>query len=131
MFGLFGKKELENESFNNLLIATLGELVRKQNRLPNSDSEYFGVMEPILNKKNAKLTQQQIRSIRSCSISMQMGLGDEILPLVEKMNKEVPSGIMTAKGEIYEELCRHAIISEWNTTGDIVADFQKILNSRK
>jgi len=34
MFGLFEKKDLENDSFNNMLITALAESVRKNGNLP-------------------------------------------------------------------------------------------------
>ena len=47
MFGLFGKGELENGSFNNALIASISESVRKNGRFPTED-ELFSTMSGLI-----------------------------------------------------------------------------------
>lgn len=108
MFGLFGSSELQNSSFNNALIAALGDSIRKNNRYP-TESELLASIKNLVG--NHKLTKGQINSIDVCVISTQMGFGDELRPLLIGMQKELPQGGRENYDRILELLARHAIIT--------------------
>ena len=120
MFGLFGKKDLENDSFNNMLITALAESVRKNGNLP-TEAQIFKTCEELLEKRNAKLTSQQINSIRCSVILFKMSSpADELLPLLKKFIEEIPRGGRGAYDQIFNLLSRHGIVID-----DAALDFMK------
>ena len=90
MFG-FGKSEMQNTSFNNALIASIGESVRNSGRFPTED-ELFSTISSLT--KGQKMTQSQVNSARSCALSLN-GFEwpqTELMPLFKGMQKEMPTG---------------------------------------
>ena len=120
MFGLFGKKDLENDSFNNMLITALAESVRKHGNLP-TEAQIFKTCEELLDKRNAKLTAQQINSIRCSGLLFNMSSpADELIPLLKKFIDEMPRGGRSAFDQIFTLLSRHGIVID-----DAALDFMK------
>jgi len=108
MFGLFGKQELENGTFNNTLIASLGESVRRESRLP-TEEELLDLIASLIGNK--KLTASQVNSARLCAVTCEMeSFGDEIRPLIKEFQKELPQGGHENYDKIIELLSRRAII---------------------
>ena len=87
MFGLFGKKELENSTFNSALIASISDSVRKSGRFP-TESELITAVTDLT--KSHKITSAQINSIRTCALSINgfSWAENELMPLIRKMQKE-------------------------------------------
>jgi hypothetical protein len=119
MFGLFGKNEMQNTSFNNALIASIGESVRKNGRFPTED-ELFSTINSLA--KAQKLSQSQVNSVRSCALELNTFSWSEteLLPLIKGMQKELPNGGRENYDKIIELLTKHAII-----TSDEALDFMK------
>lgn len=109
MFGLFGKKELENNSFNDMLIAALGELVRRKNSKPSEDY-LLEIVNGLASKQGYKLNQQQQGAVRLCAITMHMGVGDDIYVLAGKMILELPMGVMHGHKALSQLLMTHGVI---------------------
>ena len=119
MFGLFGKSELENGSFNNALIASISESVRKNGRFPTED-ELFSTMSGLI--KGKKLSQNQDNSIRLCALELNSFSWpeSELMPLVKGMQQEMPMGGRINYDKIVEILSTHMII-----ISDDALDFMK------
>ena len=109
MFGLFGKKEAPNGTFNNLLVASIGEIVRRGGVLPTEQSFLESVQELALGQ-GMKLSPQQINSVRACRMLLNMSPGEEILRLARKMIAEIPKGEIQSSNELKKLLERNAII---------------------
>lgn len=109
MFGLFGKKDAPNESFNNILISTLGEMARTGNRNP-TDDDLLNSASNLATKSGYKITAQQVNSIRCCSLMMQMSVGDDIFNLAKKIIQEIPRGEIKSANELKDLLCRHGVL---------------------
>jgi hypothetical protein len=109
VFGLFGKPDLENSSFNNALIACLSDSVRRSGRFP-SDGELIGAITELV--KNRKLTPSQINSIRACALEINsFSWGEsELKPLIKKMQMEMPVGGRESYDKIIKLLSSHALI---------------------
>lgn len=107
MFGLFGKKELENSTFNNVLIASLGESLRQKNRSPTEQELLKQVTDLIGNKK---LTPGQINSIQLCAFLCQTSAWDELSPLLRGLHIEIPQGGRSYYDKIIKALASRAII---------------------
>ena len=118
MFG-FGKSEMQNTSFNNALIASIGDSVRKNGRFPTED-ELFSTINSLA--KGQKMTQSQVNSVRSCALSLN-GFEwpqAELMPLFKGMQKEMPTGGRVNYDKIIDILSRHGIIMT-----DDALDFMK------
>ena len=91
MFGLFGKSELENGTFNNVLIASISDVVRKENGFPNEDG-LFAAIEKLI--KGKKLSQSQANSVRLCAFELNntSWAESELMPLIKGMQSELPKG---------------------------------------
>ncbi len=109
MFGLFGKKDMENSTFNNVLIASLGELVRRKNSKP-SEEYLLEIVTDLANKQGYKLNQQQVGAVRSCAMTLKMSVGDEIYVLAGKMILELPLGVNHGYKALSQLLVTHCII---------------------
>ncbi len=108
MFGLFGKKNLENEAFNNALIASLGE-ADKLGRLPTED-ELVRLVEGLA--KDRKLSEGQSRSIRACANLAQFeSMGAELRRLAIAVRREAAAGKRRSFDELLEFLGRHGVIT--------------------
>jgi hypothetical protein len=109
MFGLFGKPDLENSTFNNALIACLSDSVRRNGRFP-SDAELFGSIADLV--KNRKITQSQVNSIRACALEINsFSWGEsELKPLIVKMQAEMPVGRRESYDKIVDLLSRYGLI---------------------
>ena len=117
MFGLFGKKTLENSSFNNMLIAALGEAVGKSGRLP-TEGELTQSMTSLLTTAKASLNENQINSIRACAITSTMSsFSDELVPLLKQFKKEMPRGEIYAYNKIKEFLITYTVIFDDDVMG--------------
>jgi len=118
MFG-FGKSEMENTSFNNALIASIGESVRKNGRFPTED-ELFSTISSLT--KGQKMTQSQVNSVRACALELNSFSwpATELMPLVRAMQKEMPTGGRVNYDKIISLLSTHAII-----VSDDALDFMK------
>jgi hypothetical protein len=119
MFGLFGKSEMQNTSFNNALIASIGESVRKNGRFPTED-ELFSTIGSLA--KGQKLSQSQVNSVRSCALEINnfSWAETELMPLIRGMQKEMPTGGRVNYDKIIDILSRHVII-----TTDEALEFMK------
>jgi hypothetical protein len=110
MFGLFGKKIVENDTFNNMLISAFSDTVKRTGRMPNED-EMFESFERLLSSKGAKLNQQQVGAIELCALTLKMGdLAATLLPLVQRLSIEIPRGERKAYDEITTVLKRNGLI---------------------
>jgi hypothetical protein len=109
MFGIFGKKEPPNESFNNLVIASLGELARSKIMSPTED-QFLKIVVNIASTQNFKLSVQQINAVKICAISMNMSVGDEIYILASKMIIEMPYGKVAGYENLKDLLMTHGIL---------------------
>jgi hypothetical protein len=109
MFGLFGKSEMENSTFNNALIASISDGVRKTGKFP-TESQLFATIEDLA--KGKKLAQSQISCIRACALELNSFSWpkSELMPLIIKMQKEMPLGGRESYDKILELLGTHAII---------------------
>lgn len=109
MFGLFGKSEMENSTFNNALIASISDGVRKTGKFP-TESQLFSTIEDLA--KGKKLAQSQISCIRACALELNSFTWpqSELMPLILKMQKEMPLGGRESYDKILELLGTHAII---------------------
>jgi hypothetical protein len=118
MFG-FGKSEMGNTTFNNALIVSIGESVRKGGRFPTED-ELFSTIGSLV--KDQKMTQSQVNSVRACALSLN-GFEwpqTELMPLFKGMQKEMPTGGRVNYDKIIDILSRHGIIMS-----DKALDFMK------
>jgi hypothetical protein len=100
MFGLFGKGELENSTFNNALIASISDGVRKNGRFP-TEAQLFTSINGLA--KGKKLSQSQVNSIRACSLELSnfSWPESELMPLIKGMQQEMSNG-----GRIsYDKIC--------------------------
>lgn len=118
MFGLFGKQELENSTFNHALIVSLGESIRSRNRYPTEKELLEQILDLVGNKK---ITSSQINSIRACVVSCQMSFGDELRPLLNGLRVEIPQGGRSYYDKIIRLLATHIII----TTDEALAFMQQ------
>lgn len=118
MFG-FGKSEMQNTSFNNALIASIGESVRKSGRFPTED-ELFSTINSLA--KGQKMTQSQVNSVRSCVLEINSfsWAETELMPLIKAMHKELPTGGRVNYDKIVALLSTHVIIMT-----DDALDFMK------
>ena len=118
MFG-FGKSEMQNTSFNNALIASIGESVRKSGRFPTED-ELFSTINSLA--KGQKMTQSQVNSVRSCALEINSfsWAETELMPLIKGMHKELPTGGRVNYDKIVALLSTHVIIMT-----DDALDFMK------
>jgi hypothetical protein len=109
MFGLFGKKEAPNSSFNNFLVASIGEIARKGGQLPSEES-FLNSVEKLASGQGMRLSPQQINSVRLCRMLLEMGVGEEILQLARKMIAEIPKGNVQSADALKNLLTSHAVI---------------------
>ena len=118
MFG-FGKSEMQNTSFNNALIASIGDSVRKNGRFPTED-ELFSTINSLA--KDQKMTQSQVNSVRACALEINnfSWAETELMPLIKGMHKELPTGGRVSYDKIIDILSTHAIIMT-----DDALDFMK------
>lgn len=109
MFGLFGKPDLENASFNNALIASLSDSVRRSGRFP-SDGELISSITDLV--KSRKITQSQVSSIRACALAINsFSWGEsELKPLIVKMQAEMPVGRRESYDKIVDLLSSYGIV---------------------
>ncbi len=107
MFGLFGKKELGNGSFNNALIVSLSENLRMLGRLPTED-ELFSTIGSLAS--NSKLSSSQINSVRCCALASGL-FANELIPLIKGLQQEIPKGGREYYEKIVSLLSSRAIIS--------------------
>ena len=110
MFGLFGNSEMQNTSFNNALIVSIGESVRKNGRFPTED-ELFSTISSLA--KGQKLSQSQVNSVRSCALEINnfSWAETELMPLIMGMQKEIPTGGRVNYDKIIDILSRHGTIT--------------------
>lgn len=107
---MFFKNTTSDNAFNSLLISALGDGVRNTGQLPNQ-SQIESAMEGILKKRNEKLSQAQINSIRACASLLELeSISTSLLPLVKKFNTEIPRGEMTSYEEIKNKLERNGVL---------------------
>ena len=118
MFG-FGKSEMQNTSFNNALIASIGDSVRKNGRFPTED-ELFSTINSLA--KDQKMTQSQVNSVRACALEINnfSWAETELMPLIKGMHKELPTGGRVNYDKIVALLSTHVIIMT-----DDALDFMK------
>lgn len=109
MFGFFEKKAIDNNKFNNMVIATLGETTRVLGRKPTED-EFYKFFNNLLSVEKSNISQSQFNSIKLCGISLQMGFGDQLLPMLKKLNTEITRGERTSYDEIFKLMCSHGIL---------------------
>lgn len=109
MFGIFGKKEAPNESFNNLLLSSLGEMARTKNRYPSTD-ELVASVSALAGKHGYKLTAKQDNSVRLCAGILQLSPGDEIFELAGKMTTEIAQGNMHSADLLRDLLSSRGVI---------------------
>ena len=109
MFGLFGKKVVTNSSFNSLLIAGLGEAVRKGIDAPTGE-QLLPIVNAVLKNRNEKLSESQVNSVRACGALLQMHSGSEIMRLARKLNQEIPRGEIESYENLLELLTRRGIL---------------------
>lgn len=106
--GLFGKKYLENSSFNNALVVALSESVKRWGRMPK-EGEIIAIFHELV--KDKKLTDAQARSIRACASLLQMQSAcEEMILLVTNFRKEMPQGQSESYNKIIDFLSRNGII---------------------
>jgi hypothetical protein len=122
MFGFFEKKAIDNNKFNSMVIATLGETTRKLNRIPKED-EFYKAFNDLLSLSKGNISQAQFNAIKSCGISLQMGFGDELLPLLRQLNVEIPKGGRASYDKIFDLMCRHGILFDEHAL-DFLKKFQ-------
>lgn len=113
MFGLFQKKAIDNNKFNSMVIATLGQTTRVLDRIPTED-EFNKSFNDLLALEKSDLNQSQFNAIKSCAISLRMSFGDELLPLLKKLNIEIPQGGRTSYDEIFRLMCSRGILFDEN-----------------
>jgi hypothetical protein len=112
MFGMFGKKELENSSFNNILITSLVESVRRHGRLPDAD-ELIGYVNDLSAKVGKKLSISQIGSLRGCAATFKLeSTQSEIIPLLRGIQKEIPVGGRKSYDATFQLLSRYGLIMD-------------------
>ena len=118
MFG-FGKSEMQNTSFNNALIASIGDSVRKNGRFPTED-ELFSTISSLT--KDQKMTQSQVNSVRACALEINnfSWAETELMPLIKDMHKELPTVGRVNYDKIVALLSTHVII-----VTDDALDFMK------
>ena len=109
MFGFFEKKAVDNNEFNKMVIAALGETVTNLRRIP-TENEFYSSFNHLLESKKGNISPAQFNSIKLCALSLQMGFGDEVLPLIKQLNIEAPQGIHISYEKIFEQLCMRAIL---------------------
>jgi hypothetical protein len=109
MFGFFEKKAIDNNQFNNLVIAALGEVVGNLGRIP-TENEFYACLNNLFESKNVNISQSQFNSVKMCGISLQMGFGDEVLPLIKQLNAEIPRGERISHDKILKLMCGRAIL---------------------
>ena len=107
------RKAIDNNKFNSMVIATLGETTRVLNRIPNED-EFNKSFNNLLALEKGNLNQSQFNAIKSCTISLRMSFGDELLPLLKKLNIEIPQGGRTSYDEIFKIMCSRGILFDEN-----------------
>jgi hypothetical protein len=118
MFG-FGKSEMQNTSFNNALIASIGDSVRKNERFPTED-ELFSTITSLA--KGQKMSQSQVNSVRACALEINnfSWAETELMPLIKGMNKELRTGVRVNYDKIVALLITHTVI-----ISDDALDFMK------
>ena len=118
MFG-FGKSEMGNTTFNNALIVSISESVRKNGRFPTED-ELFSTIGSLV--KDQKMVQSQVNSVRACALTLNSFSWPEsdLMPLIKAMQKEMPTGSRVSYDKIVDLLTKHIIISS-----DAALDFMK------
>ena len=109
MFG-FGKKEAPNETFNNILIASIGESIRQGVRKPSGDL-LLQQVSTFANSQGYKINQSQANSIRACATVLSMSTGEKIVELANKMNSEMPRGEIQSYNELKKVLEKSLVIS--------------------
>lgn len=109
MFGFFEKKAIDNNKFNSMVIATLGETTRTLNRIP-TENEFYNSFHNLLKLSKGNINQSQFNSIQLCGVSLQMGFGDELLPLLRQLNVEIPQGGRVSYDKIFKMMCSHGIL---------------------
>jgi len=111
MFGFFGKSNIENESFNNLLISCLEDCVRQKGRLP-TEAELFDMCDFLAGKLKVKLNPSQLNAIRGIAqeINLFSTFSNELLPLLKQGNMEMKTGERKAYDAIRSLLIRYALI---------------------
>jgi hypothetical protein len=110
MFGLFGKKELENSSFNNLLITALVECIRRHGRIP-SEHDLSVVADELCDKLNRKFNISQAKSMKLCASLLQFeSTQSELIPLLRGVQKELPNGGRKSYDATLDFLARHGLI---------------------
>jgi len=122
MFGFFEKKAIDNNKFNSMVIATLGETTRTLNRIPTED-EFYKSFQNLLSLSKGNISPSQFNSIKLCGITLQMGFGDELLPLLRQLNIEVPKGGRASYDKIFDLMCRHGILFDEHAL-DFLKKFQ-------
>ena len=111
MFGFFGKSNIENESFNNLLISCLEDCVRQKGRLP-TEAELFDMCDFLAGKLKVKLNPSQLNAIRGIAqeINLFSTFSNELLPLLKQGNMEMKTGERKAYDALRSLLIRYALI---------------------
>ena len=109
MFGFFEKKAIDNNKFNSMVIATLGETTRTLNRIPTED-EFYKSFHNLLKQNKDKISQSQLNTTQSCAIYLQSGFGDELLPLLRQLNLEIPKGERASYDKIFRLMQSRGIL---------------------
>ena len=109
MFGFFEKKAIDNNKFNSMIIATLGETTRSLGRIP-TENEFYEVFKNLLSLEKNNISQSQLNSINACANSLQRGFGEQLLPMLKQLNLEIPRGGRTTYDEIFKLMCSHGIL---------------------
>ena len=122
MFGFFEKKAIDNNKFNSMVIATLGETTRTLNRIPTED-EFYKSFQNLLSESKGNISAAQFNSIKLCALSLQMGFGDELLPMLRQLNFEIPRGERTSYDKIFRLMCSRAILVDEHAL-DFLKKFQ-------
>jgi hypothetical protein len=119
VFGLFGKEELPNGTFNNALIAAISDSVRQTGKFP-SESALLSAVNDIT--KNKKITPNQVNAIRCCALEINsFSWGEsELMPLIKKMQTEIPRGGRESYDKVVQLFAQYGII-----TTDEGIDFMK------
>ena len=109
---MFFKKEVANDSFNNMVILAIAETLRACNRLP-TEVEMFTTIEKLLKANNVKLSQQQRSAVELCAMEFNMfsWAESELIPEYKKFFLEFPKDL-TSYRKIGQILCSHGLIWE-------------------
>jgi hypothetical protein len=110
MFGLFGKKEAPNGTFNNIVISVLADFSRVSDRRPSQD-ELIATVSNLATKVGFKLTAQQVSAIQLCSAMLPMSAGDEIFALARQVSAEIPLGRTDSADALQALLCNYGVLS--------------------